>query len=418
MHKLKPLLLLLASAALSLVYSAAAFAQSSGNNPSCVTCGVIDNYLRGAFNLHEKLFTVFAGGVQNLIAVVLVVWLLVEAGKMLTPFTPLDKASKVFNGAISRLGLAFLIILAIQSPKIYLNYIFYPIANSAVTVSMAVLQAASSVAAPGEIATPNCEAPPLSTDKKEVIIGTLSYQSCYAQENLKELAWLSVRIVFAEFGVNFDQNRNAAANRSQENFFMAISKFALKFFEAAATFADVILRILAAMVLVVIYGWMWMIYPVRLLNLVFQWALVTILSPLLMASFIFPSVRPTAFAGLRALGHAALTLIFTAIVIGVIMTVAGQMAGDIARMKGSLSDGGGGEALSTYDYWMLLVTGLIMNHLLGQAPKLAGVFIQSRMETDVASGLIGTVIGFFKLAVSFVPGGKAVVAGMNAVGVR
>lgn len=401
---------------LSTASSIPAYAQSSINNPTCITCGVIDNYLRGAFNLHEKLFVVFAGGVQNLVMAVLVVWLLVEAAKMLTPFTPLDRASKIFNGAISRMGLALLIILAIQSPKIYLNYLFYPIANTAVTVSMAVLQTATTIAS-GEIATPDCTPPPVNSDKKEVIIGTLSFQACFAQENLKELAMLSVRIVFAEFGVNFDEYRSVKQGESSENFFQWLSKLALSFFKAVTTFSELMLRVLTGIVLVIIFGWMWMIYPVRLLNLVFQWALVTILSPLLMAAFIFPSIRPTAFAGLRALGHAALTLIFTAIVIGVIMTVAGQMAGDIARIKEGLTNGAG-DGITTYDYWMLIVTGLIMNHLLGQAPKLAGVFIQSRMETDVATGLIGTIIGFFKFAVSFVPGGRAVVAGMNAVGVR
>ena len=397
-------------------------ATTSINPVQCVVCSTVESYMMGGLTMHEKYFRAFASGTQNLVAVMLVLWMLMELAKVLTPFTPLDRVTKLFNGVFNRFSFAILAVLAMQSPKIYLDYIFYPVIKTTLAASGAILDSTAKISNPNAVMTTGCAAQLQNTDPKQAIVKSLSCQTAYAQGHIGKLFDITRTAMFDEIGVNWETYRKQAAGQLSAlgSFQTWLNGFG-NLFDTVRTsgqnFIDLLFRVIVMFVIMIIYLWVWFIYPLRLVGLVFQWGIITLFSPVLMGAFVFPSLRQTGMAGLRGIGHGAVTLLILSLFIGIIAAVANQIAGDVSNFKDLFAKNGDAQ-LATKNYLVFLVNGMVMIHMLNQAPNIANIFFRSKFFVDAGDGILQSIKGFFMFAINFVPGGTVVKGGLKVLGVK
>jgi hypothetical protein len=397
-------------------------ATTAVNLVQCVVCSTVESYLMGGLTMHEKYFTAFANGTQNLVAVMLVLWMLMELAKMLTPFTPLDRITKLFNGVFNRFSFAILAVLAMQSPKTYLDYIFYPIIKTTLAASGAILDSTAKISNPSSTIGLGCATLLKNTDPKQAIVKSLSCQTAYAQGQIGKLFEITRNAMFDEIGVNWDTYKKQALGQlsalgtfqSWLNGFRNLWNTATS---SGKNLVDLLLRVVVMFVVMFIYAWVLFIYPLRLVGLVFQWGIVTLFSPILMGTFVFPSLRQTGMAGLRGLGHGAMTLLVLSLFIGIIAAVANQIATDVSNFKDMFATTGDAQA-ATKNYLVFLVNGMVMLYMLNQAPNVANIFFRSRLFIDAGEGILQSIKGFFMFALNFVPGGTVVQGGLKVLGVK
>jgi hypothetical protein len=397
-------------------------ATTAVNLVQCVVCSTVESYMMGGLTMHEKYFTSFAKGTQNLVAVLLILWMLMELAKMLTPFTPMDRLTKLFNGVFNRFSFAILAVLAMQSPKVYLDYIFYPIIKTTLSVSGAILDSTAKISNPSSTIGLGCGKLLDNTDQKQAIVKSLSCQTAYAQGQIGKMFDVTRDAMFNEFGVNFNDYRKEVQGQisALENFQTWLNgfwSFLKTVGSAISNLGDLLLRVIVMFVVMFIYLWVLFIYPLRLVGLVFQWGIVTLFSPILMGAFVFPSLRQTGMAGLRGLGHGALTLLVLSLFIGIISAVAHQIAGDVSNFKDMFAKTGDAEA-ATANYLIFLVNGMVMLYMLNQAPNVANIFFRSRLFIDAGEGILQSIKGFLMFALNFVPGGTVVQGGLKVLGVK
>ena len=174
--------------------------------------------------------------------------------------------------------------------------------------------------------------------------------------------------------------------------------------------ASLFLNIISATLIIAVYGVIWVKYPLTILDLAVRWAILLVVWPVLVITLIFPSFRGTTVVMLKGVGHSGLTLVFQAVIVGVIIAITEQIMVSYNMDAYALIQGK--KLMTTYafskgPYLMVLISGFIMLHLINKAPEFAGMFIQSTMDTAVADGIFKKVSAFFWIAVQALPGGSA-----------
>jgi hypothetical protein len=352
----------------------------------------------------------------------LAIGLVIQAGKVLYPFGPLDRASKILNETFSRLSIGVMVVLFIQSSSLYMNYILYPIIDTTIDVSNTILTTASQY---GNDATEdasvavdenNC---PIATptDAKERIVNTITSQTRVAQRSIG-LGMCSAMLALG-LDVCFEgQKKNCTTaaptptttqltplgtflkvvnSITHIDSFTKIAKNTARFgadvIKKGNPFSIDVMNILAAMLVAFIifgiYGYLWLIYPIYMLDFVFKWVVISIFFPIIAVSVIFPSTRGTAIAALKGLGNAGLTAVMMAAIVGIIISVNDTMFLEndlLSNMKNTDKS-----FMEKGNYWIVLMNGFLMLHMFKQSPKLAAYFFDSKMDANLADSLIKVI---------------------------
>lgn len=417
---------------------------------TCPSCSVMDAVFGGAMNLTDSVVDTVTESLRGLMVAILALWILLQAAKVLMPFGPLDRVPGMFNSMAGVTFLTLAIVVSLASPSLYQRYILHPIIDASVSASNTVLVEAANVSSSlSTSATAPRPIPPIQNptamggtpqfsqqivnslvDHVRIVQDSLQQGICKGlsasgfvdrnRDNPRENCLLQISLP------QTSQLTAGALGRvlgAAGNFLSAVGVFvpggsvlgsglsvageAMKAASGTGSeqgFKNALMSVLVALSVVVLYGWVWIKYPFYLLDVVAKWAILSILWPLLAASLILPATRPAAFAGLKGLGHAALTLVFLSAVIGVSLSVVDQVWAETTL--GTANN----VTLTQPGFWVIAIMGFIMVFFMKEAPRLAGSFIDSAIDLEVAEGLFAKVKNTIYGVADFATAGKTAMA--------
>ncbi len=368
----------------------------------------------------------FAAGVSRILAIALALYVLIEVGKLLLPFGPVEKAKDVGGQLWLKLLIGLVCILMIRNYSVYWDYIYKPITNSAIRTSTAMLKAGMEVTGgkSGDYAQGLNAIPDFDPNQPET---GMSAQIGALQQNLG----IGVVIGWASLQALFGNGMESAFGN--------------------------ILPAIGGIIIALVYALAILIFPIYMIDAVIRWAIINIMAPFFIACFVFKLTRPTAERAFRGIVHSALTLVFLSLIVafsGVMMhtIVQGAIANGLAG-GGSGSGGGGGGGAGggaslctliqgaskgagmgaltspiTPGFWMLLALGLLIIRTVGTASKYAADFVGAvgsegdplNRANELANKLKGAVVATAALALTAATAGVggAMAAGGQALAAK
>lgn len=364
----------------------------------------------------------FAAGVSRILAIALALYVLIEVGKLMLPFGPVEKAKDVGGQLWLKLLIGLVCILMIRNYSVYWDYIYKPITNSAIRTSTAMLKAGMEVTGgkSGDYAKGLDAIPDFDPNQPEK---GMSAQIGALQQNLG----IGVVIGWASLQALFGNGMESAFGN--------------------------ILPALGGIIIALVYALAILIFPIYMIDAVIRWAIINIMAPFFIACFVFKLTRPTAERAFRGIVHSALTLVFLSLIVafsGVMMhtIVQGAIANGLAG--GSSGSGGGADgeaslctliqgaskgagmgALTspiTPGFWMLLALGLLIIRTVGTSSKYAADFVGAvgsegdplNRANELANKLKGAVVAAAALALTAATAGVggAMAAGGQALAAK
>lgn len=414
----------------------------------CPVCPVVGAFMKGGLNLTKVMAEKVSDSLSTLVATMLAIWIAIQAGKLFYPFGPLDRATKILNETFGRVGIGIMVVLFIQNSSLYMNYILYPVIDTSLEVSNTMLTTASKFGSDSGIDTATLDARgcPISTTQttEERIINSVVSQTRVVQRNIG-LGLCSAMLALG-FDICFEGKnptcgaptppatnpnaqvvqgffnilgglKDAAVNLASKtwNTVVGLKDFATAVQQQGpgSALMDIITRMIVTFLIFGIYGYLWLIYPVYMIDFVFKWIVISIFFPIIAVSVIFPGTRGTATAALKGLGNAGLTAVLMATIVGIIISITNQMfiTEDMLKNLSSTDK----SFMEQGNYWVVLMGGFLMLHMLKQAPKLAAYFFDSKIDANLANGLIGIIRKWVETGVNLAV--DAATAGASA-GVR
>jgi hypothetical protein len=254
--------------------------------------------------LTERVFDRIGSGMASLIAVALGIWVLFQAAKLLTPFGPLSGPTGVANMIFIRLGIALLVMTMLRLGfSAYNDMIQAPIMGAGVALSQELLNTASDTL--GNLGSvwkkPDCADSFIPTP---YISAAATYYNNHPEANTTRRNFICLPRQMQDtlgsgmaFGVS---NIMAAGNLAE------ISG------EAVVRSFD---RFFSGVVLVAVYFIAIIIFGMFLLDMLFRFIMTGVMSPIWLASAVFPSTRFAFSQGVRQLARCALTLVFMTVLI-------------------------------------------------------------------------------------------------------
>jgi hypothetical protein len=425
---------------------------------ACTSCPVMEAVFKGSLRLTDDMTTLITQSLQMLVASVLGIWILLQVGKLLFPFGPLDRVPNMLGSITGTVLLAIGVLFIIGSPDIYKRYILHPIMAASVNASNVILDASISIGktvTPGTASGTTTASPPPTIPQVTWTGDSKAFENQVSQalvdhvktvhETLQKGICLGVSGTglpgcmatlaaspFIKIGTDVAKDLAIRAGVCGGLVATAVTVAGVTLNPitiggavvvtgvcavASATnnpdpkelgrkFMETLLHIIVIFAIIIIYGLVWTKYPLYVVDVVIKWAILSILWPLMAAALLLPATRPSAFSALKGLAHAALTLVFLAAVIGASLSVVDQLWTDIAWGAGkdvTLNT----KTIAQPDYWMAVLTGLIMLYLMKECPRMAGAFIDSSMDLRVAEGMWQKMKDVIWLAADVLTAGKA-----------
>ena len=254
--------------------------------------------------LTERVFDRIGSGMASLIAVALGIWVLFQAAKLLTPFGPMSGPTGIANIIFIRLGIALLVMTMLRLGfSAYNDMIQAPIMGAGVALSQELLNTASdTLGSLGSVwKKPDCEDSFIPTP---YISAAATYYNNHPDANTTRRNFICLPRQMQDtlgsgmaFGVS---NIMAAGNLGQLS-----GEAIVKSFD----------RFFSGVVLVAVYFIAIIIFGMFLLDMLFRFIMTGVMSPIWLASAVFPSTRFAFSQGVRQLARCALTLVFMTVLI-------------------------------------------------------------------------------------------------------
>jgi hypothetical protein len=254
--------------------------------------------------LSERVFEKLGAPLANLIAFALGVWVLFQAAKLMTPFGPMAGPTGIANMIFIRLGIALLVMTMLRLGfSAYNDLIQAPLMGAGVELSQELLNTASdTLGSLGSVwKKPDCEDSFIPTP---YISAAATYYNNHPEANTTRRNFICLPRQMQDtlgsgmaFGIS---NIMAAGNLGE------ISG------EAVVRAFD---RFFSGVVLVALYFIAIIIFGMFLLDMLFRFILTGALSPIWLASAVFPNTRFAFSQGVRQLARCALTMVLMTVLI-------------------------------------------------------------------------------------------------------
>jgi len=316
--------------------------QNLSNNlfQGCWTCGAFNTIGAIGLSFADQAFTTLSSSMFDLISFCMVMWLLYFAAKLFLPFGP--PGSSHWNvGAVKMLKL-MIVMAFLQSGSAFWDYVFTPILSSGLGIAASLATTAdksyqatygkdetipqssgtsvdycsNSPPAGGQTAGPNTGA----------ALTALEQMDCPLQQIQAQYA-KGILIGVSVMG-------QAACTKSFLSFFLPTE--------------NAIADLLAGLILVLMFGFGYLVFPFLLLDVLMRVVLVAITSPLAIASILFKSTEKIASRSAWSLVQCGLTLMFGAAIAGIGKSLMAYILGQM----GTLANG------TALNNWSNLTTAL------------------------------------------------------------
>ncbi len=273
-------------------------------------------------------------------------WLVWQAGTLLRPFGAEGRVGAILNTTVQRLMLTIVVLAFLSNFGFYTKF-YDAIGAAGVKATSFYIETAMNKYSKGYIAD-DCS-------KTATITATSD-----DKERGQYIQCLTL-IMQKGMGTGYKIGLNAV-NDSMN------TPWTQKVFGGDAT---AIMQAVAGFPLLFFYGFAMIQVPFRMLNTLCSLVLVTILSPALMAAYIFPFSRKFAINGLKLLIHSAVTFMFTGVVIALMIGMLAWVAAENNQSLTQLSNYILKNGIADGVFWNMLLIGIVSNGMMSQTPSLA-----------------------------------------------
>lgn len=333
---------------------------------SCLSCDLVEELAQTAFDLGGQAYEILKTSVTAFLAAVFGIYILLQAGKLLFPFGPLESASGVLNSVMTRTFVIIAAMTFLTSFGNYWNLIHTPPLASAINLTSALM------------------------DKtKSALIGTaLIKESCQRVDSADAAA----------IGTAMSCTMRNAQNTVLQGLIAGITAMLssaqtnnpLILFTSAA--AGVVITFFGGLYLLWIYAPIYFSMPLKMADIILRWTLLAVLSPLVIAAAVFPATRSLVAAALKGLLQVAFELFMYGIVVAfgayamnaVIASLPSNNTGSSLFIDFTSQQGVYSPLITSAMFWQFLLIGWIINILLA---KSRGVAIALSDPTPNPSGM-------------------------------
>ncbi|MDR3439226.1 type IV secretion system protein [Telmatospirillum sp.] len=340
----------------------------------CWSCDAVGTIVQIGLGFAEQSFTAIAGQTANLLGLLMAIWILFFAASLFLPFGPEGAVGGLWNKGAKKLFQFAVVLAFLQGSQAIWGYIFIPVMSSGMGFSKAIV----SLTDPYEVTNGTSETGPSSTD------GTATY--CAEQSGG------AVDGVDGAIAVMNQMKCPLATIQSQFGKGMLIGVAQTIGAVNHGDIAGIVCAIVGGLVLIGVYFFGLVMFPIFLIDVLMRVTIVTAISPIALAAWLFEPTRRIAEKALWQIVHAALTLVFVSIVGGIgkatlsyvfsHLSLNGVAAGardwkSLIQMLEDQSNGNGQSFyidLTTMAFYQLLGVGVILIFMLRQAGKMAAEF--------------------------------------------
>ena len=314
---------------------------------ACMPCTIIEKMVEVTAGLGKKVFDGIQRGTFSLLATAVGIWLLVQVGKLLFPFGPLDRVSGIFNGVVTKLGLTLIVGTLLLSFGSYWKYIYAPVITSSVNYTNSILQEANIIIS-GVPKDPSADAT-CAALPDTLIIDNATEAEADARKIGKSITCLLKEMqatIYTGLSFSVEAMFQTLTGRSEDQpapnntpiFGGLITLTAGLFnsiYNTASTVATVsnvwgaFVTLIGGGILILTWLPLYLNLPFRIADIVIRWTIISMLSPLMIAGAVFPATRGFMMAGLRGIFQSA----FELMLIGVIMALCTAAMQDVIELS-------------------------------------------------------------------------------------
>jgi hypothetical protein len=379
-------------------------AKQWGN--TCWTCGFFETVNDARVIYGKQIFELVAEALVPLLSAILGVWMLIQAAQLLTPFGPMEGGARTLSSVFIRILLAILVLAMIRNyPMFWL--IHTAVADAGAKTASEILRLALDNFAPTDGLTNQCP-----TDSGNPALPTPGFAS--SGEDLKTLAIsqgdelrCTLSQMQAGLGVGMSVGVALIDDVISKPFWailQAVGGIPIAVGAGIVTGGEstwVIMRFIAGMILFGVFGLASFLMAFRFIDIIVKWTVITIFAPLFVMMVLFRNTRQISTGGLKMMLADALTLVFMAVILSVMVAFFGYVLSITGTSVKTMQD------LAAYDlkrgiadpiFWHLLVMGLMTLGLLTQAASWAGFAVSmpamlhlTQYGTKAAEALQGAI---------------------------
>jgi hypothetical protein len=344
----------------------------------------------------KQAFDLIAASLTPLISAILGIWILLQAARLLMPFGPMESGSRIMTSVFIRIMLGIAVMMMMR------NYQIFWTAQNAIIEgglegSAAIIERALRIYNPqqgsgapntagipaGGCSRPNAAITPAAAaanaGQDQALLKTLEGEA----ERGARLS-CSLSLMQASMGVGMNVGISLLLDVVKKPFWailQGVGGIPVILASGIVTGGEstwVLMRMLAGAVLMGIFGLASFLMAFRFIDVIVKWTVVTILAPVFISLFLFRNTRQIAWGGLKMMLADALTLIFMAVILAVMVSFFNYVLSPGSASYGSyktmeeLSQAQLHKGLAEPAFWHLLVIGLMTLGLMSQAGAWAG----------------------------------------------
>lgn len=344
-------------------------------NITCFSCTLIKAIIKISADLGEDIFNGLRETLVSLIGVVIALVLLYRIGTLFLPFGPTENAGKVVNQQLYLTGLGITLCIVLSSMTYFWQYVYVPVLQSSVDISDVILQSVGGIEG-------YAVCPPVP------VIGTASEQSALLAEriecqtkNIVETLTQGLRVGWAM--IDSMRRYEVSANPA-----------------SLINVAKNLLLIFSAIPIIAIYFYATLKFLFAMIDVVWRWTLISMISPLMIASFLTKQTRSFFGFGMKGMFESLVSFALMSIVAAVTASLLANIDVD-PSYAGKLNDPQSyiesiqkglvfAPTINRAAFWNITFIGLLSGALLFKCRDLAGRLVGS--VTGGAAGDFGQSI--------------------------
>ncbi len=257
-------------------------------NVPCPICPLAKTLTLTAVTFGEELFNGLRKSLLAFLGMGLGIFLLYKTARILLPFGGEGKDS--FNEMMTMIIIVLLTGAALKSMDIYWQYIFMPIASGAVSMS-------NTIAASVATNIDKCDTTIIGQDNKQRAEQLAQKVECQIKQlstTLSKGIVIGLSTMMGEINIKGFGGLAKAAVSGQLT--MAIYSF------------------LSGLIIVIAFCYTLFAVLLGMIEILYRWALISVLSPLMIAAFPLKQTRSFSFFGIKGLAESAVSMILIAVV--------------------------------------------------------------------------------------------------------
>lgn len=387
---------------------------------SCWVCPISAMMVDVAYEMSQAMFTFLGSGVKKLIAIIIALWVLLQAGKLLMPFGALDSVGGMANKIAARLGITLLVLTALGNFNFFNDYFFNPAISVGMRGGHAMLEAVFGGSDPMIVLqAPYDQFNPLRKPLRTVKSGSGTTTEAVVGPEGKVLECGNIR-----FDGSTKEEKKANVKNALNCQFYALQRAVGVGIVAGISSMQKIQWtlppkgwdwLLAGFVMTLIYGLGALLVGLFMITYLFRWLFVAVIAPLAIAAYALPIGRAPLKICISALIHSAIGFIMinALIAISIAMlsvgftqslgskpgtsapTDGGAVVTDI--IAGPLSGQGNSNSFAAPGYWIMLTAGIVLIMFARRVDDWAGQYVSGSFTVDIGKEMAEEAISKGKM---------------------